>query len=145
MGANKVKVILIGGALVLAVLLFMAPKTLPKQGVDPGTGAPNIAENATLDVYLRMATKTIEPAQNRNLDRWILAKMYDSLTAFWDKRKRPDLASVYAEEFTKSGKTSVAWLKAGNRYYYAVGFCGDKTEVPVLYQCAMRCFDKAVN
>jgi hypothetical protein len=37
------------------------------------------------------------------------------------------------------------WHKAGSRYYNAIQFCNDKTEIPVLYQCAIRCLGKALE
>jgi tetratricopeptide (TPR) repeat protein len=71
--------------------------------------------------------------------------MEDSLIGFWDRSKRPDLASFYSEEVAKRSNTAKLWFNAGNRYYYAVQFSQDKTEIPVLYQCALRCFNKGLK
>ena len=62
------------------------------------------------------------------------------------KLKRPDIASYYVEQkVAKTDNKTSGWLSAGNRYYYAVQFTEDKTEAPLLYQCAMRCFTKALK
>lgn len=146
MGAKKTQVIIIIGALVLFVLLFIAPKTLtkPQEGKVSESEMPNTA-NANLGLYLSMAQKALSAEQLKQFNTLTAAKNTDSLVAFWDKLKRPDLASFFAEETAKKLNTVNAWLKAANRYYYAVQFTGDKTEVPVLFQCAMRCLNKTLK
>lgn len=145
MNAKKTQILLIGGALVLFVLLFIAKKTAPLKSTNTFEQAnTKMAADANLDLYLRMALKTLEPKKKENLDKFVNAKNYDSASVFWDKLKRPDLASFYAEEAAKKNGKGEMWLKAGNRYYYAVQFTQDKTEIPVLYQCAMRCFEKSL-
>lgn len=148
MGAKKTKVLLIVGALILFVLLYIAPKIAPKHtdgdGHDHASEKAVISTNATLDVYLTTAQKNIETGKKQQSDKLLALKNYDSLVVFWDKLKRPDLASFYVEESAKKNATAANWLKAGNRYYYAIQFSQDKTEVPVLYESAMRCFNKAL-
>jgi tetratricopeptide (TPR) repeat protein len=150
MSARKIQVILIGGALILFVLLFIAPKTTPPKStteldISSGIPATKISTDATIDVYLNTALKNSEPQLKQQFDRLLAAKQFDSLSAFWDKLKFPDLASYFAEEKAKKEKTAQAWFKAGNRYYYAIRFLKDKTEMPILYQCAMRCFNKGLE
>lgn len=148
MSAAKTRVLLIVGAFILFVLLFIAPKIAPGPSEDDGHGhaAENTAiPNATLEVYLNLALKNLDPDQKRALDKLRISKNNDSLAVFWDKLKRPDLASYFVEESAKSANTAKDWIKAGNRYYYAVQFSKDKTELPVLYQSAIRCFKKALE
>jgi len=148
MNAPKTKVVLVVGALILFVLLFIAPKVIApgNEKNENGTSeAPGISENATLDVYVGLANKNLAPEQKQRLDKFLSAKKEDSVAAFWDKLKRPDLASFYAEEKAKQENTAKSWFSAGNRYYYAVQFSQDKTEIPVLYQSALRCFNKGLK
>lgn len=152
MTTKKTQIALICGALVLLVLLFIAPKTITashsghdEDGHDHSATETNVSMDATVDVYLNTASKNLEPAKKTELDKLVLNKKQDSLVAFWDQLKRPDLASYYAEENAKTLNTAEAWFKAGNRYYYSVQFTRDKTEAPVLYQCAMRCFTKGLT
>src|SRR5207253_9210846 len=37
------------------------------------------------------------------------------------------------------------WYVAGSSYYNSLQFTEDKTEVPVMYQSAMRCFNKGLQ
>ena len=83
--------------------------------------------------------------KNKGLISYSQEKREDSVAVFWDKLKRPDLASYYIEEKAKRDNTAKSWFTAGNRYYYAVQFSQDKTEIPVLYQCALRCFNKGLK
>lgn len=147
MNTKKTQVILIGGSLVLLVLLFIAPKTISGHAGhnEEEHAESTVNSNATLDVYLNMATKNLEPSKKKELDQLIVQKKQDSAVVFWDRLKRPDLASFYEEEKAKETNTAEAWFKAGNRYYYSVQFSKDKTETPVLFQSAMRCFTKGLS
>jgi tetratricopeptide (TPR) repeat protein len=150
MSAKKTKLGLLIGALILFVLLFIAPKIKPvdeenHDGHNHETENSNLSMTANLDVYLNLALKNLKSEQNKTLQSFITKKNNDSCVTFWDKLRRPDLASFYLEELAKKNNASKDWFKAGNRYYYAIQFSQDKTEVPVLYQCAMRCFDKGLK
>lgn len=145
MRSKKIKVLLIVGALVLFVLLFIAPKAASsKSNHVLEQSETKIASNANLQMYLTMALKALEPTKKQDLDKLLNAKNYDSVSVFWDKLKRPDLASHFLEELAKKNNSAEQWLKAGNRYYYAIQFTQDKTEIPILYQCATRCFEKCL-
>jgi hypothetical protein len=146
MSVKKTPLLLILSALVLSVLLFIAPKTAPKlaPGDDSSPGKP-MATDVTLDVYLNQALKGMDPDQKKSLERLQTSKNYDSIAGIWDRLKRPDLASYYVEESAKKNSTAENWIKAGNRYYYSVRFSKDKTEIPALYGCAMRCFKKGLE
>ncbi|MGZ4097254.1 MAG: tetratricopeptide repeat protein [Bacteroidia bacterium] len=149
MSAKKTQVIIVVGALVLFVLLFIAPKIAPPHNEDDGHGhstpAMAVNENANLDVYVNMALKNLEPSNKGRVEALIAAKKHDSVAVFWDKMKRPDLASVYVEQQARLSNKAADWFKAGNRYYYSIQFTQDKTEAPLLYQCAIRCFSKGLK
>jgi tetratricopeptide (TPR) repeat protein len=145
MSAKKTQVVLLVGALVLFVLLFIAPKTASKAADSNASKAPLLSNSASIEMYAGMAIKTLEPALKKQLDSFNAAKQFDSIAAFWDKAKRPDLASFYTEKAALVLQNAAGWLKAGARYYYAVQFTQDKTEIPLLYQSAMRCYGKALS
>ncbi|PBQ32050.1 hypothetical protein CNR22_09805 [Sphingobacteriaceae bacterium] len=149
MSAKKTQLLLIVGALVLFVLLFIAPKIALQHSDDDGhdhaVESPAVSSDANLDVYLSMAIKVANADQKVIFEKLIAAKNYDSLTVSWNKLKRPDLAAHYAEESAKVKNTAESWFNAGNRYYYSVQFTQDKSEVPVLYQSSMRCFEKGLK
>jgi len=149
MSVKKTQVVLIVSALVLFVLLFIAPKIAPKHSDDDGhdhsTKAKLASSDANLDVYLNLALKSLDPQKKEQNDKLLAAQQLDSIVVFWDKVKRPDLAAHYTEALAKKENTAAKWLKAGNRYYYAIQFIQDKTAIPVLYQSASRCFAKSLE
>lgn len=149
MSVKNTQLVLVVGALGLFVLLFIAPKIAPKHSDDDGhdhTAKANLASsNANLEVYLTMALKGLDPSKKTQNDKFLAAQQLDSVVVFWDKAKRPDLAAHYTEQLAKKQNNASAWLKAGNRYYYAIQFIQDKTAIPVLYQSASRCFAKGLE
>lgn len=146
MNAKKITLFLLAGALVLFVLLFNAPKKASDEvAAPPESGKEVVSENATLDIFLNMALKAIDPGQKQRVDKLTASKAFDSLAVFWTKLRRPDLAAHYAEETARLSRKAQDWFAAGNRYYYSVQFTQDKSEVPVLYQCAIRCFKSGLQ
>ena len=149
MSVTKTHLVLIISAIVLFVLLFIAPKNAPKHtdgdGHDHSAENKAVSTNATLDVYLNLALNSLDPEKKKQSDKFIAAMQLDSVVVFWDKLKRPDLAAFYTEELAKKESKVANWLKAGNRYYYAIQFIQDKTAIPVLYHSASRCFAKGLE
>ncbi len=148
MSANKTKVLLVIGALVLFVLLFISPKSESKHSEDDGhdhKNTPSSAKgSASLEVFLNLALKNLGPEKKKTYDRLTESKFQDSLALFWDRLKRPDLAAIFVEKQAIELKRAEAWDKAGNRYYYSVQFTQDQSELPVLYQRAIFCFEQAL-
>jgi tetratricopeptide (TPR) repeat protein len=144
MSAKRTQVILVFSALVLFVLLFIAPKIAPKHsdedGHDHSEKVKTTLSDANLEVYLNLAVKGLESSKKVQYDKLLSAQQLDSMVVFWDRTKRPDLAAHYTEAIAKKQNNAAAWAKAGNRYYYAIQFIQDKSAIPVLYQSANRCF-----
>jgi tetratricopeptide (TPR) repeat protein len=149
MSAKKTQLLLLLGALVLFVLLFIAPKIAPKSSEtelqNPVSEKIAVSTDGNLDVYLNLASKNVSLDQKVNIDKFLQAKNFDSLSITWSKLKRPDLAAYYAEELAKVKNMADDWFAAANRYYYSVQFTQDKSEIPVLYQSAMRCYNKGLE
>jgi tetratricopeptide (TPR) repeat protein len=146
MSAGKTKALLLMAALVLSVLLFIAPRTKPpEKGEKSGPSEGSAGNIAAVTIYRDMAVKSLEPARKEAYDRFDIEKRYDSLQEFWTKTKRPDLAALASEnKALVSGKADDYFL-AGNRYYNAVRFTSDNSERPVLYQAAIRCFSQGLK
>src|SRR5436190_16007897 len=130
--------LLVTGALFMAVLLFMAPKSPDKKQGPAATKNQNVSADGNLEMFLRMAEKNVAPAEKLKLDDFRQKMIWDSLTTYWTKRKRPELASLFAEERAKKSGKAPDWFEAGNRYYYSAQFVADQSEIPVVYQTAIR-------
>jgi len=140
------KIWLVAGALILFVLLFIAPK-LPasSQQVHGAAETAAVNEGADLQVFLNLALQKLEPAKKVQLDQFVASKQFDSISEFWQRNKRPDLAAHFAEEKAKKTNAANDWFNAGNRYYYSVQFTQDKSEAPALYASAIRSFKKGLT
>lgn len=142
-------------AVVLFVLLFIAPKKhLAKAETpeaDEHAGHSHETE-ATIESFLVNATKSLSLKEKTSFDDLVAAAEKSTVDTafipviqFWDRLKRPDFASYYAEKIADRKQTASAYAKAGDRYFYSVRFVKDAAEIPALYQSAMRCYEKALK
>lgn len=153
MSSKRVKIVLTVGALVMFVLLFIAPKVATSEKTsnqNEVVSKPSVNLNATIEMYLNMASKALVPALKKKTDDFLKLAAneivyFDSLSKFWDRAKRPDIAGFYLEQ--KAAKTNRAadWFNAGNRYYYSVQFVKDETERPLIFQSAIRSFKNGLK
>ena len=152
MSPKQVKIVLSVGALGLFVLLFMAPKVVSSERSKEKKMASkaNIDLKGNVEIYLNMAARSLKPGLKTQIDQFEKAAQKDiafsdSLARFWDKQKRPDLASYILEKKAERTNKAADWFTAGNRYYYSVQFTGDETERPLLFQSAIRCFKSGLK
>lgn len=142
-------------AVVLFVLLFIAPKKhLAKEETpeaDEHAGHSHETE-ATIESFLVNATKSLSLKEKTSFDDLVAAAEKSTVDTafipviqFWDRLRRPDFASYYAEKIADRKQTASAYAKAGDRYFYSVRFVKDAAEIPALYQSAMRCYEKALE
>ena len=149
--ARKTQIGLITTAVVLFVLLFLAPKTYTGKSHEESMPA-TLETTANVETFLTTALKTMKPADKTTYDEVLATATkskadtaFATVVEFWDKQKRPDLAAYFVEQMADKKQTSAAYMKAGDRYYYSVRFTKDDNEIPALYQSARRCYQKAVD
>ncbi len=136
---KKTQLLLIVAAVVLSVLLYFVPK---RSDTAVEKTLTNVSDNTgTIETFVNAAKTNLSAdlkpkAEDKNLD---------SIISFWDKNKRPDIASFYFEKKVSGINKSVDWFKAGDRYYYSVRFIKDPEEKPLLYSSAMRCYEKGLK
>lgn len=147
---TKTQLLLIIGAAVLFVLLFFANKKPSEIKTD--NGEQHTVASETIDSFVKTAEGELASDLKQQADSYLKKangaeknKWLDSLIAFWDKNKRPDVASFYFEQKANLVKDAVTWFKAGDRYYYAVRFIKDQNEMMPLYQSAMRCYQTGLK
>ncbi|MBC7696099.1 MAG: tetratricopeptide repeat protein [Burkholderiales bacterium] len=149
---RKTQVGLLITAVVLFVLLFLAPKTNPEKETKDKVTSSASEKVLSLETFITMASKSLKPEVKATYDD-LLAKAkssqvdtaFVSVVQFWDKQKRPDFAAYFVEQIAERKNTSIAYSKAGDRYYYSVRFTKDNNEIPTLYQSAIRCYEKAIE
>jgi cytochrome c-type biogenesis protein CcmH/NrfG len=149
---RKTQIGLLITAVVLFVLLFVAPKTHTGELKAKGSESKPAETVASIESFITMATKSLKPEEKSTYDALLASAKsskvdtaYVSVVEFWDKQKRPDFASYFVEQIAEKKQTSLAYSKAGDRYYYSVRFIKDNNEIPALYQSAIRCYEKAIE
>ena len=150
--ARKTQIGLLLTAVVLFVLLFLAPKTHTGKLETKVDEMAKTTEVASLETFIIMATKSLKLDEKNSYDALLknatnskIDSAFNTVVQFWDKQKRPDFAAYFVEQTAKRKQTSLAYYKAGERYYYAVRFTKDNNEIPALYQSAIRCYEKAIE
>ena len=150
--ARKTQIGLVLAAVVLFVLLFLAPKTHSGKLETKVDEMAKTTEVVSLETFIAMATKTLKPDEKNKYDALLksatnskIDSAFNTVVQFWDKQKRPDFAAYFVEQTAKRKQTSLAYYKAGERYYYAVRFTKDNNEIPALYQSAIRCYQEAIS
>lgn len=135
----------------LFVLLYFAPKKPAhaplKEKAPAAARAPE-----TIEAFVKTADGVLGPELKQKQDAYLKnaagsdkLKWLDSLTGFWDKVKRPDVASYYVEKKAAVTGKAPDWFKAGDRYYYSLRFVENQEEVPSLYASAERCYEKGLK
>ncbi len=150
--ARKTQIGLITTALVLFVLLFLAPKKNTGKSSEESSVSKAEESTASVETFLNMTLKTIKPEQKAAYEALLATATkskadtaFSTVAEFWDKQKRPDFAAYFVEQIAKKKQTAAGYLKAGDRYYYAVRFIRDGNEIPTLYESAVRCYQKALD
>lgn len=148
----KTQIGLIITAVVLFVLLFLAPKTYSGKPEQANDAVSKTATTASIETFIAMASKVLKPEDKiaydallANADNSKSDSAFIPVVQFWDKQKRPDFAAYFVEKTAERKQTSEAYTKAGDRYYYSVRFTKDENEIPALYQSAKRCYEKAIS
>ncbi len=143
--ARKTQISLIITAVVLFVLLFLAPKTYSGKLETKGSESKPTETVVNLETFITMATKSLKLIDKSNYDALLAAAKnskvdtaFVPVVQFWDKQKRPDFAAYFVEQIAERSQTSLAYSKAGVR------FTKDNNEIPALYQSAVRCYEKAI-
>lgn len=149
---RKTQIGLILTTLVLFVLLFIAPKTRSDNQAD--SKSVSVPKNTieTIEPFLIEAIKSLT-AENKNIYESLVKTATQSnidtafvpVVQFWDKQKHPDIASFFVEKIAQKVQSSEGYLKAGDRYYYAIRFVNNNSEIQALYQSSIRCYSKSLE
>jgi cytochrome c-type biogenesis protein CcmH/NrfG len=144
MSPRMTKGMLIASTLFLTVFFYFLPRTKAVNASHSRETVLAAGSVNDIEVFEKMAAKALDPAVKTRYDQFRTGRQYDSLAQFWETRRRPDLAAAYCEWLAKdAARLADLWLLAGKRYYNAVQFSADKTEIPVLYDGAIRCLTRA--
>lgn len=147
MTSRRLQWIVISCSLLLFVLLFFANKKPPKKAEEmpqrPKTEAVDI--RTFVDAQVSSASDSVKKlaafAEKHPADTVEINKLVEMLK----EQKMIIAATYYYEKKAALINTARAWLAAGNRYFYAVGYIREQNQIAALYQNAVRCYEKALE
>jgi len=142
---KQTQLLLLSVAVVVFVLLYIAPKRSDSPKEKQGETKSSITTFANIESFVKTAGGMLAPELKTQHDALLNKQSFDSLVKFWDKAKRPDIASYYFEKTAAKSNSALNWFKAGDRYYYSIRFIKDVNEIPALYQSAMRCYESGLK
>jgi tetratricopeptide repeat protein len=151
--ARKTQIGLVAAAVIVFVLLFIAPRTKKE---DPGNQKPAaqaMEPVADFELFVKNAIASLNANGGKTTFDDLLKKSavtqgtsgLDSVVKFWDRNKRPDMAAYYTEKIAEKLKTAQSWIKAGDRYYFCIQFVKDQAEIPALYSKAIACYTEGLK
>ncbi|MEO6882409.1 MAG: tetratricopeptide repeat protein [Bacteroidia bacterium] len=151
--AQKTRLLVIAGAIIVFVLLFFVSKKPNTEIVSKSAVAATTDSSAvTFDQFISQQKASAGAANATSLrleglfghaDKNQKINFSDSLIVCWDSLKKPAVAAFYAEQ--KAGFSNAAndWYRAGDRYYKSAGFVDAKSR-PMLFNKAMDCLNKCL-
>lgn len=149
---RKTQIALLAIGTILFVLLFLAPKTHSKPESDLKMMSVTNNDQISIEPFLEMAVKSLKNDEKTTYNQLLSSassskvdSSFIEVAQFWDKLKRPDFAAFFTEKVANKQQTSTAFEKAGNRYYYSTQFVKDNNEIGLIYQSAIRCYQKSIE
>jgi tetratricopeptide (TPR) repeat protein len=145
------------GAAVLCIVLFSFARITPEKRDTPVTKAAPGSEARSLDDLIGEERKTLPDElqheiqlleQSIDSEKDVLRKavLFDTLAARLYARKAYTLAGWYAEKRAQQTNGSgTDWALAGRFYHSAAANNQKPSDMPALFESAIRCFEKAVE
>ena len=150
---NKFQVGAIIGAILLIVLLFIAPKKgNPEATKAKGKESGN---EFSMQAYIDSLKKTLNQPQTDNItvQEQLLqtarnpqqkSSLLDSLSKLWNSSKQLSVAGYYLEQKALINNNSGDWNNAGNKYYGSSKFGSDQYKT-IWMSKAIECYTKVTE
>lgn len=132
----------------ITVLLFIAnrvpPQSKPELAVNPGDNPLSVMGSFVVTAEKELSADSLKK-WNETKGKMSGDSYYNSAVKFWDFQKRPDIAAVFAGRYAESKNSTTEWNFAGERFYASLGFVKNDKELTALFNCAIRCFENALQ
>jgi hypothetical protein len=144
--AKSQQILVLVSSSVLFVLLYFANKKAPSvlNGDNKSAKSTNIEKPIVFTQYIDSIIKSLDQGSVAQL-KLTMASSTDSVIKFWDSKGRPEIASQFLIEKAEKVNTVEAWMKAGERNFYAVPFAKAENIAMALYSQASMCFQKVLD
>ena len=146
MRAGSKQILLITIAVLVTVLLYLAPQKVKRK--DSPEKASYSFEGKLDEAKSRL--KRQEADQVANVEA-ALAKdpssipLNDSLARVWDRLNKPALSAHYYEEVAKAGQGEKNWINVAYRYFDAFKEAGDSAERKMMVEKAINAYKQVLE
>ena len=145
---NKTQLAVIAGALILVVLLYIAPRTSSEEqkiAVEAKTAGHSFEahiEDAKkgIDSVGLVYSRELEAKLKRASDVQKIV-LLDSLVNLWNDYKIHLVAAYYSQQSAVLEQTAASWKNAAERYFFASRFADEHNKVHI-FENAIQCYNK---
>lgn len=147
MQARSQQLLLVAGASVLTIALYLAPqKVVPEKNAQAKTvsgfesrlmTAKSGLQRQEADLITSLESQTEKESGNLSL--------MDSLGRRWDALRKPGIAAHYFEMHAQKDQEEKSWLNAAYRYFDAFSLTTDSVERSEMVANAIRCYEKVLE
>jgi tetratricopeptide (TPR) repeat protein len=147
---NKKQIFVLAGALLIVVLLLIAPLTqesVPEQREghdDHGIEAHMSDFRASLDQESREEVERLEGQLKQDLPKDEEISLLQSLISLFDKSASPVAAAFYAEQLALLEGTIERFTEAADRYFFAASYTQDHLRSHV-YERAILAYERVLD
>ncbi len=151
---SKKQIYLITGAVVLSILLYLAPTRTDKSETETSTPKPAQKTTVNFETELNKAKKSLEGsdlAEVNKLEGEISAGkgvnniLLESLAKKWDVLLQPFISAHYFELIAANAPTEKNWLNAAYRYFDAFKMAEDASVRAAWVDKAIACYTKVIE
>jgi tetratricopeptide (TPR) repeat protein len=147
MQARSQQLLLVAGASVLTIVLYLAPQKVAKDK------KPVVTEASGFEAQLEAARNGLQRQEAdwiSNLESHLNKEpgnlsLMDSLGRRWDALRKPAIAAHYFEEHAKKDQEEKSWLNAAYRYFDAFQSTTDSLQRSLMVENAIRCYENVLK
>jgi len=147
MQARSQQLLLVAGASVLTIVLYLAPQKVTREASSSPVqiqGFESQLDEAKKGLQ-RQEAEMISSLESKLANESGNLSLMDSLGRRWDALHKPAIAAHYFEEHAIKAQEEGNWLNAAYRYFDAFQSTTDSAERTEMVQNAIRCYENVLK
>ncbi|HKR05538.1 MAG TPA: tetratricopeptide repeat protein [Bacteroidia bacterium] len=154
MQTKTLQILLISGAAVLSVALYLAPRKTPPAD-KTAVAQPIAKQEFNFDDLLAFQNKNLSEEERTKSEIWLKdlqqpasranLNLYDSLAGIWDSKRMFALSAYYYEQKAEKDKSEKSYINASFRYFDAYKNSIDSTLKANMVDRAIKNYSKVIE
>jgi tetratricopeptide (TPR) repeat protein len=147
MQARSQQLLLVAGASVLTIALYLAPQKITREAKSVSIESAGFESQlaAAKSGLQRQEAELISSMETQLGKESGNLSLMDSLGRRWDALRKPGIAAHYFEARAQQDEEEKSWLNAAYRYFDAFQSTTDSSERSQMVQQAIRCYEKVLK